>query len=100
RDAEIVDHGLNHVEMRDQDGLREISCEFVFAVVETGPEPGYSLFHVFRIELGQVKAHLHAIVQLVSLQFTDGDAAHQVGKRGLTLADENVADLHSMPAYH
>src|SRR6202011_2024218 len=85
-DAEEIEHGLDHVEVRDQNGLRQLTGELLVAFVQSRPEARRGLADVLRVELAQMEADLHALVELVRLHFPDGDGAQKTPEGLLTQA--------------
>ena len=93
----MVQHGLDHVQMRDQDGLREVGGK---VVVGTGlqmlPEARRGFAQGLRTELVQVQPGLDAVEKLIGPELAHGNRAHQLLKRFLAQAEEDVGKLHSL----
>src|ERR1017187_8007934 len=86
RHAHEVQHRRDHVEMRNQDSLRQILGEILVPAGNALPELRHGLAQTLRVDLGQVCANLEALVDLVSFQLADGDAADELSKRILPQA--------------
>ena len=79
-DAQKVEDSDDHVEMRKQENLREIGGELLFAGLDACPEFRFGLAQCLGVQLTQARAHLKALVNLISFKFPDGDAAHELMK--------------------
>ena len=95
-----IQHGRDHVQMRNQDSLRQILGEILVPRRNALPELRHSLAQALRVDFSQVRANLEALVDLVSFQLADGDAADELCKRILPLAQVYFGNLHKVQAYH
>ena len=94
RDSLVIQHGADHVQVRNQDGLRDLGGELVIAFADARPDARRGFAERFRIELGEIQHGLEAVVKLVSLQTAHRNAAEQVVKVLLAQLEEDIGKLH------
>src|SRR5262249_1004119 len=70
RDAEMIQHGLDHLEMGYQNRLGSIRGKVVIALIKARPDPRRRLPKGLRIQLSQVQTRLEPVVELISLETT------------------------------
>src|SRR3982074_3491778 len=80
RNFEEIEHCPDHVKMGYKDRLRYIGGE-LFVFVEPRPKARSGLPKRFRVQLVHMKAKLHALIELKSLELPNGHAAEQLFKR-------------------
>lgn len=89
-----IEHILNHVEMRDQDRLRDIGSEILVSLSHARPEPWRGAAERFRIQFAEMGSHLQAIKKLKGPELTHGDGAEKPFKVFLAKPQEDIAKLH------
>jgi hypothetical protein len=93
-DAEEIEHVDDHAEVGEQEDLRKIGGEILFAGLNAGPEFGFGFAQRFGIELNEVGAQLEALIDLIGLQFTDRNAADEVAEDVGTESEVDVTHPH------
>ena len=96
--AQVIEHGLDHVQVRNQDGLRKIGREIFVAFAQARPEARRRLTQALGVHLGQVHARLQTIEKLKGLELADRNSAQQLSERLLAQALEDLGKLHKKPA--
>ena len=94
RNAQVIEHRLDQIQMRHQDRLRQIGGEFVIVLAQARPHPRSGLAQRLRIQLVHVQPGLQPVEELIRLQFPHGNRAHVLLKVLLAQAQEDVAELH------
>ena len=94
RDAQMIEHGLDHIEMRDQDGLGNIGGKVVVMFAEAGEEAGGGLAQGLRIELVEIETGLDAFEDLVGFQAPERNGAQELLEVVFAQAKKDVAELH------
>ena len=94
RNAEIVEHGLDHVQMGDQDGLRKLGGElFVVSGSRAAPNTrGADFAQRFGVQLGHMQARFQAIEKLKRFQFSERDGAQQFARTTCSPSPRKISD--------
>src|SRR5579871_1761194 len=96
--AEIVQHGFDHVQVRNQDGLRKVGSEVFIILGQARPQTRLGLAKMFGIEFGEAEPCLDAVIELIGFQFADGNGAQELRERVFPQALKDGCKLHKKPA--
>jgi len=80
RDSEQVKHGDDHVQVRDQDGLRKITRKIFIVLPEPRPESRSGLAQGLGVDFVEMRSDLKTFVNLIGFQLADRDTAHQLSE--------------------
>lgn len=94
RNTQVIQHGLDQVQIRRQDRLGQIGGEIVVAFAEPLPDAGLGFAQSFRVEFVQMEPRLHPVEKLVRLQPPHRNRAQQLLTVFFAQPEEDIAKLH------
>src|SRR6516162_6113050 len=99
-----IEDGGDHVQVRNQDRLGQISSEVLVVLAESYPKTGDSFAQHVGVHFVQMRPYFEAFVNLVRFQLADGDAADELPEGIRAEAEVDFRKLHGFdvnpPAYH
>src|SRR5579863_4964032 len=95
-----IEDGRYHIEVGNQDGLRQVFGKIDIRLRNTRPKTGNGFAEHLDVHLGKMRSNLKSLIDLVRFQFSDGNAANQLSKRFLAQAQVNICNLHKKVGYH
>src|SRR5690349_12419882 len=80
RNPEQIEHGDDHVQVRNQNRLRKVSRKIFIMLAEPRPETRSGLAQRLGVDLVQMRPHLKTLINLIGFQLADRDAAYQLSE--------------------
>ena len=94
RNSEMIEHGDNHAEVRDQNGLAELDGEIFFLAGEARKQLGADLAEHLLIELVDMETDPQAVKHLVSFELAQGDRTQLLVQVPLAEAHKYIGQRH------